>query len=108
MNRFDQTEITPSEEGALVMIADACGLNAPAPANVWELILKCIRETPQMRLSSLTFALAKFASDKPQDCQGITIGEIHDRCRVILGESALFLKAKRTIQRIDDEFRSLN
>jgi hypothetical protein len=96
MNRFeDNQEITCSEEGALILIADACGLNAPAPANVWELILLCLRKSPQMRLSSLAFALSEFATSEPKPMDHITIGEIQDRCREV-------------VRKIDEDFLRRN
>ena len=88
MNRFYQTDhdnITDAEEGAMVWIAYDCGLTAPAPAVVWELILHLIRREPQMRLKTLAYTLEPFApGEQPEQSDSMTLGDVLDRCENVV------------------------
>lgn len=87
MNRFtdqnvdDHIDITPAEEKALVLVADACGLTSPCPPNVWEMILTCLRKSPGMRLKSLAAALADFAPLPANPCGETRLGDVMSRCK---------------------------
>jgi len=79
----DHIDITPAEEKALVIVANACGLTAPCPPNVWELILTCLRKSPGMRLTSLAFAVADFAPLPASPCKELRLGDVMSQCRKI-------------------------